>query len=204
MVESIFKWHVYLEKGASSFWQRGHRYRWLAVWSSSQGVCRQHVYACLPCCRHRLLSWFALRESQPLGRGSLPGRQRCVSLPGVLAELVSARGLAPLPLDPNQTCSHRSNSSWPYIECWLFAQHITFLSFFLFSFFKDFIYLFMRDTEGGRDLGRERNGLLAESQMWDLILRPGITPWAEGRHSIAEPPRHPTINSSEYDSLDID
>ena len=38
-----------------------------------------------------------------------------------------------------------------------------FVSFF---FFKDFIYLFMRDTERGRDSGRGR------SPMWDLIPGP--------------------------------
>ena len=27
--------------------------------------------------------------------------------------------------------------------------------------------------------------------MWDSIPNPGIMPWAESRHSTAEPPRHP-------------
>ena len=41
-------------------------------------------------------------------------------------------------------------------------------------FFKDFLYLFMRHTERGRDTGRGRSRLLAESLMLrDLI--PG--PW---------------------------
>ena len=34
---------------------------------------------------------------------------------------------------------------------------------------KDFIYLFMRDTERGRDIGRGRSRLPARSPMWDLI-----------------------------------
>ena len=42
-------------------------------------------------------------------------------------------------------------------------------------FFKDFIYLFMRDTqrEASRDIGRWRSRLHAGSPMWDTI--PG--PW---------------------------
>ena len=38
--------------------------------------------------------------------------------------------------------------------------------------FLDFIYLFMRDTEKGRDIGRGRNRLLIGSLMRDLILGP--------------------------------
>ena len=49
--------------------------------------------------------------------------------------------------------------------------------FFVFLFFKDFIYLFMRDIERerGRDTGRGRSRLHAGSPMWDLIpdLRSG-------------------------------
>ena len=41
-----------------------------------------------------------------------------------------------------------------------------------FYFFKDFIYLFMKDTERerGRDTGKGRSGLHAGSLMWDMIL----------------------------------
>ena len=35
---------------------------------------------------------------------------------------------------------------------------------------KDFIYLFMRDIERGRDTGRERSRLHTRSLMWDSIL----------------------------------
>ena len=41
-----------------------------------------------------------------------------------------------------------------------------------FFFFKDFIYLFMRD----RDIDRGRSRLLTGSPMWDLILGPGTCP----------------------------
>ena len=41
-----------------------------------------------------------------------------------------------------------------------------------FCFFKDFIYLLMRDRERGRDIGRGRGRLLTGSPMWDLI--PGL------------------------------
>ena len=39
-------------------------------------------------------------------------------------------------------------------------------------FFKDFIYLFMKETERerGRDTGRGRSRLHAGSPMWDSIL----------------------------------
>ena len=61
-------------------------------------------------------------------------------------------------------------------------------------FFKDFIYLFMRDTdwERARDTGRGRSRLPKGSPMWDRILDPRITTWAEGRHPTAEPPRRPS------------
>ena len=38
--------------------------------------------------------------------------------------------------------------------------------------FKDFIYLFMRDTERDRDLGRGRSRIPAGSPVWDLIPGP--------------------------------
>ena len=37
-------------------------------------------------------------------------------------------------------------------------------------FFKDFIYLFMRNTQRGRDTGRGRSRLHKGSPKWDLIL----------------------------------
>ena len=51
----------------------------------------------------------------------------------------------------------------------------SFFFYFLFlSFFKDFIYLFMRDTERerGRDTGSGTSRLHAVSLMWDLIPGP--------------------------------
>ena len=55
-------------------------------------------------------------------------------------------------------------------------------------FFKD---LFMRDTERGRDTGEGEAG-----SPWGAWCRPrsrdpGVMPWAKGRHSIVESPRHP-------------
>ena len=44
--------------------------------------------------------------------------------------------------------------------------------FIYFLFFKDFIYLFMRDTERGRDTGRGRSRLHAGSPTGDSILGP--------------------------------
>ena len=52
----------------------------------------------------------------------------------------------------------------------------------LYIYFKDFIYLFMRDRERererGRDTGRGRSRLHAGSPMWDLI--PGLQDQALG------------------------
>ena len=58
-------------------------------------------------------------------------------------------------------------------------------------FLKD-VYLFVheRHRDRGRDIGRGRSRFLAGSPMWDLIFRPRIMPWAEGRRSIVEPPIH--------------
>ena len=39
-------------------------------------------------------------------------------------------------------------------------------------FFKDFVYLFMRDTGRGRDIGRRRSRLHAGSPMWDSLPGP--------------------------------
>ena len=59
------------------------------------------------------------------------------------------------------------------------------------SFFLDFIYLFMRDTERyrGRDTGRGRSRLHAGSPMWDSIPGPGDHNLSQGRCSITEPSR---------------
>ena len=50
------------------------------------------------------------------------------------------------------------------------------------DFFKDFIYIFMRDTERGRDIDRGRSGLHAGSLMWDLI--PGLQDHALGGRQV--------------------
>ena len=47
---------------------------------------------------------------------------------------------------------------------------VSFIFFIFYLFFKDFIYLFMRERERGRDTGRGRSRLHAGSLMWDLIL----------------------------------
>ena len=61
-------------------------------------------------------------------------------------------------------------------------------------FLKDFIYLFIRDIERGRDTGRERSRLPAGNLMRDSSEGPRIMPWPEGRCSTAEP-RSPTSSS---------
>ena len=43
-------------------------------------------------------------------------------------------------------------------------------------FFKDFIYLFMRDTEKDRGTGRGRSKLPTRSPKWDSILDPNFMP----------------------------
>ena len=55
------------------------------------------------------------------------------------------------------------------------------------------IYLFTheRHRERGRDIGRERSRFLSGSPIWNLILDSKTMPWAKGRSSTAEPPRHP-------------
>ena len=57
-------------------------------------------------------------------------------------------------------------------------------------FFKDFIYLFMRDTEAETQVEGEAGSLQgAQCGIW--YQDPRITPWAESRHSTTEPPRCP-------------
>ena len=60
-------------------------------------------------------------------------------------------------------------------------EMLAMLYFFLFFFFNDFIYLFMRDTERSRYIGRGRSRLPVRSPMqdcktWSRDSR--ITPWA--------------------------
>ena len=55
-------------------------------------------------------------------------------------------------------------------------------------FFKDFIYLFMRDRERQRHRQREKQALQGEP---DAGLNPEtLGSYPEGRCSTAEPPRH--------------
>ena len=49
-------------------------------------------------------------------------------------------------------------------KLWELSGHCIFID------FKDFIYLFMREREKGRDIGRGRSRLHARSPTWDLIL----------------------------------
>ena len=69
---------------------------------------------------------------------------------------------------------------------------------FLLRFFLRFIYSWETQTERkrGRDIGRGRSRLFTGSLMWDSIPDPGITPWANGRHPTAEPPRRPSYKLS--------
>ena len=63
-----------------------------------------------------------------------------------------------------------------------------YLGFFKKGFFKDFIYLFMKDRESGRDIDRGRSRLLTGSLMWDLIPEPGSRPEPK---ADAQPLSHP-------------
>ena len=64
-------------------------------------------------------------------------------------------------------------------------------------FFKDFVYLFMRDRERetererGRDTGRGRSRLHTGSQMWDSI--PGLQDHALSRNADTQPLSHPGV-----------
>ena len=79
--------------------------------------------------------------------------------------------------------------------------------------FKDFIYLFLRDPEKGRDTGRGRSKLHAGSLTRDWVSRISritswvsrISPWAEGG---AKPLSHPgcpgtDILAGEADNIQI-
>ena len=59
-------------------------------------------------------------------------------------------------------------------------------------FFKDLIYLFMRDTEKGRDTGRGRSRLPAGTPKWDWIPGPQDQALSQ-RCSTTEPLRCPQI-----------
>ena len=93
---------------------------------------------------------------------------------------------------------------FPYLVIYLSIKNCDFIliplipfqhSGFILSFpflFKDFIYLFMRDTqrERGRDTGRGKSRLQQEAWCGTQSQESGITPWAKSRRSTAEPPRH--------------
>ena len=62
------------------------------------------------------------------------------------------------------------------------------------NFLKDFIYLFMRDTERETDRGRQRpkqREKQAPCKEPTVGLDLGITPWTKGRHSTTEPSKLP-------------
>ena len=74
---------------------------------------------------------------------------------------------------------------------WLVQQATTF-------FVKDFINLFVRDRERERERGREAEtqaegeaGSMQGARCGTRSQDSRITPWAEGRHQTAEPPRDP-------------
>ena len=69
------------------------------------------------------------------------------------------------------------------------GHFVFFLSFFF--FFKDFIYLFLRDTGRGRDIGRGRSRILWGAWCGPWSQDPGITTWAKGRCSTTKPPKCP-------------
>ena len=67
-------------------------------------------------------------------------------------------------------------------------------SFILFYFFKDLIYLFMRDTEKEAETQAEGGaGSMQGARRGTQSPDPRTRPWAEGRCSTAEPPRGPRI-----------
>ena len=57
---------------------------------------------------------------------------------------------------------------------------------------KDFIYLYMRDTEREAETQAEGEaGSLRGARRRTPSRDPGVTPWAEGRRQTTEPPRCP-------------
>ena len=100
----------------------------------------------------------------------------------------------------------------PKSEKWLIAQiQLLFFSHWIhvlnsnLLFFKDFIYLFMRERERGRDIGRGRSRLHAVSLTWDLIL--GLQDHALGwrqalnRWATQESPIHHSLSRFLYPGL---
>ena len=73
----------------------------------------------------------------------------------------------------------------------LFLWHRLWLYFFLGIFKKDFIYSFMREAETQAEAGEA--GSMQGARCGTPSREPGITPWAKGRCSIAEPLRHPIL-----------
>ena len=64
--------------------------------------------------------------------------------------------------------------------------------FLFFVFFKDLIYLFMRNTHTEAETQAEGKAVSPwGARCGTRSQDPEITPWAEGRCSTAEPPRHP-------------
>ena len=82
--------------------------------------------------------------------------------------------------------------------CWSsvkiqFQNHFERFSSTFLSFLKnDFIYLFMRDRERGRDIQGE-GGSLQEAWCGTWSWYPGITTWAKARCSTTEPPGIPLL-----------
>ena len=62
------------------------------------------------------------------------------------------------------------------------------------SFFKDFIYVFMRDTQIDAETPAEGEAGSTQGARCGTRSRVcRITPWAEGRHQTSEAPRHPKV-----------
>ena len=79
-----------------------------------------------------------------------------------------------------------------FLLFWEFYASFKFLkNLFIFVCFKDFIYIFMRDTRGGRDISRGRYGLPMGTRYKTPSQNPGITIWPKGRWSATEAYRCP-------------
>ena len=71
------------------------------------------------------------------------------------------------------------------------AKYLCLCKLVIFFFFLRF-YLFMRDTEKETETQAEGEvGSLRGARRGTQSQDPGITPWAKGRRSTAEPPRGP-------------
>ena len=63
------------------------------------------------------------------------------------------------------------------VHCFCIGKRVVFiLKPVYFLFLKDFIYLFMRDAERGRNTGKGKSRFPAGSPMWDSIPDPGNMP----------------------------